>query len=459
MLNTENIQSLIDSGEGYNVEFKVRIPSKVRELTEEICAFANADGGYLLIGVDDDGQIIGTNIENDKRSAIQGSISEISPALHGDLYAVSIKNKTVWVIDVPSGKDKPYIFSGSIYVREGANSQKLRTAEEMRSFFQECNKIFFDTIPCPWFNIYTDADEQAVKNFRTEAQLSPSIANEQIFENLELFTDKGIAKNGTAMFFGKQPERKFPHAITRCVLFKGMTKIYIIDDKPFGGPLYQQYLQAMAWLESKLQVAYKIEGTGPRQEIWEIPLTVFKEAIINALSHRDYYEQGATITIEMFDDRVEVSNPGGLLPIVARNFGHKSMTRNPLIFGLFTRMHLVERVASGIPRMKKAMKEANLPEPEFHTDGMFTVVFKRQAKNYATNDIVNDIVNGTVNENEQAIINLLKVKPGLNASEIAENISKSWRTTMRYLKSLNEKGLLEFIGAPKTGGYYLTNQS
>ena len=124
MLNTENIQSLIDSGEGYNVEFKVRVPSKVRELTEEICAFANADGGYLLIGVDDNGQVVGTNLENDKRSAIQGSISEISPALHCELCSVSIEDKTVWVIDVPSGKDKPYIFSGSIFVREGANSQQ-----------------------------------------------------------------------------------------------------------------------------------------------------------------------------------------------------------------------------------------------------------------------------------------------------------------------------------------------
>ena len=158
MTNTETIQSLIDSGEGYNVEFKVRVPSKVRELTEEICAFANADGGYLLIGVVYNGQIIGTGLENDKRSAIQGSISEISPALHCDMYAVNIEDKTVWVIDVPSGKDKPYIFSGSIFVREGANSQKLRTVEEMRNFFQECNKIFFDAIPCSWFNIYTDAD-------------------------------------------------------------------------------------------------------------------------------------------------------------------------------------------------------------------------------------------------------------------------------------------------------------
>lgn len=449
MLDTETIQSLIDSGEGYNVEFKVRVPSKVRELTEEICAFANADGGYLLIGVDDYGQIIGTDLENDKRSAIQGSISEISPVLHCEMYAVSIEDKAVWVIDIPSGKDKPYIFSGSIFVHEGANSQKLRTVEDMRSFFQECNKIFFDAIPCSWFNIYTDADEQAIRDFRTEAKLSSSTANKQIFENLELFTDKGVAKNGAAMFFGKQPERKFPHAVTRCVLFKGTTKVYIIDDKTLGGPLYQQYLQAMAWLESKLQVAYKIEGAGPREEIWEIPLTVFKEAIINALSHRDYYEQGATITIEMFDDRVEVSNPGGLLPIVAKDFGHKSMTRNPLIFGLFTRMHLVERVASGIPRMQEAMKEANLPEPEFHTDGMFTVIFKRGIS------IKNDTVNDTVNSKEQEVLNIIKQYPGLNSSKIAELIGKSVPTAKRHLNSLVKSGLIAFKGAQRTGGYYI----
>ncbi len=116
MLNTENIQSLIDSGEGYNMEFKVRVPSKVRELTEEICAFPNADGGYLFIGVNDNVQIAGVSLENHKRSAVQGSINEISPALHCELYPISIENKTVWVIDVPSGKDKSYIFSDYIYV-------------------------------------------------------------------------------------------------------------------------------------------------------------------------------------------------------------------------------------------------------------------------------------------------------------------------------------------------------
>ena len=166
--------------------------------------------------------------------------------------------------------------------------------------------------------------------------------------------------------------------VVRCVLFKGKSKVHIIDDKTFGGTLFRQYQQAMAWIESKLQIAYIIEGKGPRKEVWEIPLTVFKEAIINALSHRDYYEQGATTNIEMFDDRVEVSNPGGLLLGVVKDFGKKSMSRNPLIFGLFTRMHLVERVASGVPRMR---------------DGMFTVVFMRPEKLIENIEGVNEGVN------------------------------------------------------------------
>lgn len=155
----------------------------------------------------------------------------------------------------------------------------------------------------------------------------------------------------------------------------------------------------------------------------------------------------------MFDDRVEVSNPGGLLPIVARDFGRKSMTRNPLIFGLFTRMHLVERVASGIPRMKEAMKEAKLPEPEFHTDGMFTAVFKRRYS--VTGDTVNDIVNDIVNDKVQKVLDLLKQQPGLNATEIALKLGKSIPTIKRYLSSLSKSDRIEFRGVPKTGGYYL----
>lgn len=112
-------------------------------------------------------------------------------------------------------------------------------------------------------------------------------------------------------------------------------------------------------------------------------------------------------------------------------------------------MHLVERVASGIPRMQEAMKEAKLPEPEFHTEGMFTAVFRRKYS------IMGDTVNDTVNEKEQKVLNLLKQQQRLNATEIAHKLGKSIPTIKRYLSSLSKSNQIEFRGAPKTGGYYL----
>lgn len=447
MLNPQEIKDLINNGEGYNVDFKVRLPSKVREITEEVCAFANAAGGYLLIGVDDKNQIIGTEIDNSKRSAIQGSISEISPDLHCEIYSISLDNKTIWVIEVPSGKKKPYVFSGAIYVREGANSQKLTTVEEIRDFFQQSDRIYFDAIPEPKFNIQSQIDKDNFKEFRIEANLSPEISDEQVLENLQVFDENVTIKRGGVLFFGKSPETLFFQAVVRCVLFKGTTKVYILDDKTFGGPLYQQYLQSMAWLQSKLQVAYEIEGAGPRKEIWEIPLTVFKEAIINALSHRDYYEQGATITIEMFDDRVEISNPGGLLSVVAKNFGRKSMSRNPLIFGLFTRMHLVERIASGIPRMKQDMAKANLPEPIFETDGIFTVIFSRPQREIRTKQISKN----SLSDNQSAILNLMKDNPYVTLTDLEEKLQLSKTAVYNNVKSLKENGFILRIGRRKDG--------
>lgn len=131
MLKALQIQELVKGGEGYNVDFKRSVPSKVKEISDEVASFANAAGGYVLIGVDNNNQIIGAEIDNNKRSAIQDTIGEISPALRCEFYPVDVEGKQVWVIDVPSGKDKPYITGGVIYVREGANCQKLRSAEDI----------------------------------------------------------------------------------------------------------------------------------------------------------------------------------------------------------------------------------------------------------------------------------------------------------------------------------------
>jgi ATP-dependent DNA helicase RecG len=453
MISVDEIKAIIASGEGYNAEFKLSVPSKVKELSEEVCAFANAAGGILLLGVDDNNQIKGIVIDNAKRSAIQNSIREISPALNCSLSFIEIEGKAIGVIEVPSGPNKPYILSGAIYVRLGPNSQKLTTAEQMRDFFQQSEKIYFDEGICKEFSVSKDVDKQLLNEFKTLAPINANVTNKQVYENLKLLDSNGNFKNGAVLFFGNEPEMYFEQAITRCVEFDGIDKRYINDDKIFGGALYLQYKQAIQWLKKKLNVRYDIEGqgSGPRKENWEIPETVFKEAIINSLAHRDYYDKGAVTTIELFDDRVEITNPGGLVSAINHSdFGKKSHSRNPLIFGLFARMHLVEKIGSGIIRMRDLMQEAGLPEPEYSIKGMFTVSLKRPLK--PSEKTVEEAVEETV---EEIILNLILENPKVTAIEMAKVTGLTRRGVEYHLGKLKQKGKISRIGSTKAGNWIM----
>jgi ATP-dependent DNA helicase RecG len=453
MLTANEINSIVQSGEGYNAEFKVSLPTNLKGITEEVCAFANASGGVILIGVDDKNSIQGVTIDNSRRSALQNSIGEISPPLQCEFYMVTVGNKEVAVIEVPSGLKKPYVLSGAIYVRQGPNSQKLTTVEEMRDFFQQADRIYFDESPCSEATFEGDISKEGVDNFRAEAGLNTAISNEQVFQNLRLLTPEGYLKNGAVLFFSKQPEKFFEKAVIRCIAFDGVDKRYIIDDKFMTGTLYEQFIKSMTWLHSKLNIRYDIEGSGarPRRELWEIPEVVFREAIINALAHRDYYDRGGRITVELFDDRVEISNPGGLVSAISKNeFGKRSLSRNPLIFGLFERMRMVEQIGSGIARMRDLMQEEHLTPPEFNIDGMFTVTFRRP---FDFEKWVNRWVEN-LTDNRVKILREIHANSKVSKRELEEKVNLSATAIDNNIDALRDVGILERVGGAK-GGYWL----
>jgi len=450
MISEEQIRNLIQLGEGYQAEFKVSVPANVRKLSEEICAFANSAGGTLLIGVDDSNHIKGAKIDNTKRSAIQDSLGEITPRLNCQLEVIQIDGKEIGLIEVQSGRQKPYVLSGAIYVRIGANTQKLTTAEEMRDFFQQADRIYFDEQACKDFDIQKDLDSSSLATFKAIANIPQGIDNQQIFSNLKLFAESSTFKNGAVLFFGKEPEQFFEKAITRCVAFDGTNKVYIVDDKHFGGSLYSQYKQALFWLKNKINVGYKIEGQGggPRKEIWEIPEDVFKEALINALSHRDYYDKGGTIIVEVFNDRVEITNPGGLVSAISENeFGRKSHSRNPLVFGLFYRMGLVEQIGSGISRMKDLMRQAGLPEPEYNTKGLFTLIVRKPVK---WTDKRNDY-SQLLTQHQICILDLIDENSDIKIKELSKKIGISKTSIDKNLKILKDKKFLIREGNERSG--------
>ena len=127
MITADDIKLLAGAGEGYNAEFKVGVPTKVKDLSEEVCAFANAAGGTLLIGVNDSNQIVGCTIDNAKRSAIQNSLSEITPNLPCSLSLVEVDGKTVGVIEVPSGPNKPYVCP--LYTSDASDEKRVVTTD------------------------------------------------------------------------------------------------------------------------------------------------------------------------------------------------------------------------------------------------------------------------------------------------------------------------------------------
>lgn len=214
-----------------------------------------------------------------------------------------------------------------------------------------------------------DFNSSYFKNVLQKSGITTNMVKATLLENLRLITTKKPKiklTSAAVLFFAKNVQRYIDHAIIKCVLFKGLDKRYIIDSKEITGNLIEQYEEALKYIISTLNLRFEIENQagGARQEILEIPETVFREALVNAICHRSYYDKGAVTMVEIYDDRVEISNPGGLISTITKEeFGTKSFSRNPLIFGLMQRVDLVEKVGSGIKRMREAMKDAGLTEP------------------------------------------------------------------------------------------------
>jgi len=235
---------------------------------------------------------------------------------------------------------------------------------------------------------------------------------------------------------------------------KGTDKTYIIDRKDFTADIYSNYSEAMTYLHKNLKLIYRIEGFGPRKEILEIPDEALKEALVNAMAHRDYSEKGASILVEIFDDRVEISNPGGLI-IKEEEFGKRSLSRNPLVFDLLQRLELVEKVGSGINRIKDAMTKAKLREPEFEFGKFFSVAFSRPTIEEAGMIAGKpEGLNEGLNEGLRLTLNAIANHPNIKAKDIAALTKRPVKTIERHIKQLVSLGKVERRGSRKTGGYW-----
>ena len=368
VLNTSDLAAVIALGEGFTTEFK---RTAVSGLGREICAFANATGGVILIGVTDGGEIVGVHDHNASKSKIQSVARSADPPIAVDVACVD----DLLCVTVPEQHGKPYSFGGNFFLRVGATSQQM-SRDEIREFFLREGLVRFDEAPCRGFNLEADLTPEIWRKFSRRSRIPEDMAAIGTLENLHLLAD-GTMTNAGAWLLATDIARFNVQAGVTCAVFRGKTKAHILDRKEFTLDLVSNFEDSMAYMQSKLNTALIPNALG-REERLELPEDALREALVNAIAHRDY-RSTANVQTYIFRDRLEIVSPGGL-PAGMReeDLGTRSVPRNPLLFGVLYRMGLVEQIGSGIRRIRQLCRDYDVPEPLIEVaEHWFSTIFIR----------------------------------------------------------------------------------
>ena len=368
----------LSAWEGQFVEFK---ESPSDSLAREMVAFANSEGGRIYLGVTDQKRVKGITINNKLLSQIQDVARHCDPSISIELAPFKHQGHDLLLIKVSEGKKKPYGCSAGYFLRTGPNSQKLNR-DELVEFVQSLDPIPYERRDCKEFAYPKDFDRESFRTFLRRAEVSTKgLSSDDLLVNLGLARREGAKKllvnNAGVLFFAKEPVRFLPQARVTCVLYQNPERVDILDRKDLQGGLFQNAEAAEVFLLNHLRVRYEIEGMR-RVNHHEVPIKVLREGIVNALMHRDYGVYGGNVFIEIDPTKTVISNPGGLpAGLSPKEFGKKSVHRNPLIADLFYRTGGVERVGSGISRIQNGLASEHILPAKFEFTSFFNLIFPR----------------------------------------------------------------------------------
>lgn len=370
-MKPSDLAILLREGEGTLLEYKESLSAS---FARELVGFANTIGGRILLGVRDDGSVRGVADSNELRSRIQDVARNCDPPVSVVVERVG----EVVAVTVRESQAKPVQCSDGFFWRQGAVTQKL-SRDEIRDLFRKEGSVRFDVAPCPRFRFPRDFDEDRFRAWLGRTSVTPAARTEDVLLNMDVAEKAGgrlLFRNAGVLLFARDVRRFFSQAYVTCLLFKGSDRVHVLDRKDFAGGMVADIEDALRFVERNTRTAYRIERL-QREEIPEYPMAALREAITNAVLHRDWFNEGANVFVEVYGDRIEVVSPGGL-PAGMRyaDLGRKSVRRNPLVADLLHRIAFIEKAGTGIQRMRDAAREHGHPQPEITADGFFTVVFR-----------------------------------------------------------------------------------
>jgi ATP-dependent DNA helicase RecG len=450
-MTEKEIKSILKKGEGLSAEFKSSFNT---ETIETLVAFANTNGGSVILGISNELKVVGVSINAE---SIQNWLNEIkiktTPGIMPEAELVTVAFKQIVVFSIQEFPIKPVAFKGKYYKRV-ANSNHLLTTSEVVNMHLQSFNTSWDYHTNNQFSI-KDISFEKVQNAIDKLNQTGSHITEDPLSFLIKYdlVREGLITNAAYLMF-----KKADSVLTTIELGRFQTEIVIKDTARTKADILTQIEQVIDFVRKHINKEVIITGEPQNTQKWQYPLEAIREIVMNMIVHRDYRSSSDSI-VKVFNNKIEFYNPGRLPDnitiedLLSNNY--KSTPRNKLIADFCKNLGLIEKYGSGIRRIVNYFKAENLPIPVFQniSDGFMVTVFGREDINVT--DYVTDNVTDNVTDRSSLIISLINSNNKISTSEIARIMNVNKRTILREIELLKQNGLLKRVGSEK-GGHWKT---
>ncbi|MGA2252818.1 ATP-binding protein [Terracidiphilus sp.] len=450
--------TLLSRTEGKTLEFKRDLSSPEGAL-KAIVAFANTSGGVLVLGVEDGTKKVKgiQNILAEEERLANLIADSISPRLVPSIEVMPWRKTQVLAVEIYPSANRPHYLNRlgaeeGVFVRVGSTNRRADQVliEEMRRYNQVSS---FDEQPQPELNSEAIDFRAASEFFKPIRKLTrPDL---QTLKIVTSYQGHIVPTIGGILLFGADRLNHYPDAWIQVGRFAGIDRRRILDSVEVRSYLPGAADEVIAFLR-KHMTREAVIGPVKRTDLWTYPVVAVREAIMNAIVHADYAQRGAPIRVALFDDRLEIENPG-LLPFgltiedIRKGI---SKLRNRVIGRVFQELGLIEHWGSGIQRMTAACRDRGLDAPKLEEIGThFRVTLSATPRRTSAKDARDEAILAALSSSLEA---------GLSTSEIAKQINLSPRASRTRLASLVERGLIAEIGSGPQDPhrrYYLVSET
>ena len=457
-METVDLKQRIAQGENATTEFKENFD---QEAIETAAAFANSNGGVILIGVSDTGEIRGITIGKETLRNWSNRIAQATePRVVLEIELVDIGEKSVLLIRISESSLKPVSVRGRCYKRVG-NSNRVMSPQEIAQMHLNATGQSWDQLLVTRAGI-DDIDEKKVEWYLTRRETTRNVAKPQdmsqiaLLRNIDGLNDEDIPTHAGILFFGKYPQRFFQNAQLRVVRFKGISVTHpVINRLDCSGALWELVDAAEEFIRKNIRLlSLRTSRSFQRDDKFEYPLEALREAIINALIHRNY-QKHSDVRVFIFDNRVEIINPGTFPEGVSPDAPvHEPV--NPILSRFMYDIGFIERYGSGIRMMKRLSTEWGNKKPryEFHPL-QTTIIFDSPIQENTFVEI--DDISEQLNERQKNAFSYVQRHGQIATKKYVEINHVSRRVAYEELRDMTDKGLLAVDGKGR-GSKYILNR-